>query len=75
MHTGPVRHKWVSEKLGIPAQAIREDRILDEALASAGDARRISDLFGLSITSSTRYTNAVDNPGIGDYEGNRRAHT
>jgi hypothetical protein len=41
-------------------QRIREDRILDEAHASRGDTRRISDLFGLSIHAASRYTDTVE---------------
>lgn len=50
------------------AQAIRQDRILDEAIATAGDARRLTDLFGLSITQAARYTTAADHPGMADFE-------
>ncbi|ABW12019.1 hypothetical protein Franean1_2589 [Parafrankia sp. EAN1pec] len=40
----------------------REDRILNEAHATGGDASRITDLFGLSVSASTRYTATVDHP-------------
>lgn len=55
------------------AQAIRQDRILDEAAATAGDARRVSDLFGISVSQASRYTAAATNlPEVTDYERNRR---
>lgn len=71
-HTGPARAWWVCKKLGIPAQAIRQDRILDEATATGGDARRISDLFGISITQAARYSAVADPAGITDFEHAQR---
>ncbi|MER6007953.1 hypothetical protein ABT120_56100 [Nonomuraea angiospora] len=64
----PVSTEWVSRKLGVPAQMIREDRILDEAHASDGDPRRLGDLFGLSIKGATRYTATVDHPSFTDLD-------
>lgn len=62
----PVGHRWVQLKIGdeLTVQRIREDRILDEAHASRGDTRRVSDLFGLSIEASSRYTDTVEHPGL-----------
>ena len=51
---------WIRQRLGISGQAIRQDRILHEAYASQGDARRVCDLFGLSIAGAYRYTASVD---------------
>ena len=67
-HTGAARPWWICKKLGIPAQALRQDRILDEAIATGGDARRLTDLFGLSITQAARYTTAADHPGMANFE-------
>jgi hypothetical protein len=64
IHTGPVHPDWVSIRLGMSAQAIREDRILDEAHATRGDVRRLCDLFGLSVKGAQRYTATVDHPAI-----------
>lgn len=64
----PVSTAWISRKLGVPAQMIREDRILDEAHASDGDPRRLGDLFGLSIKGATRYTVTVDHPSFTDLD-------
>jgi hypothetical protein len=63
----PVGHRWVQLKIGedLTVQRIREDRILDEAHASRGDTRRISDLFGLSIQAASRYTDTVEHPAFG----------
>jgi hypothetical protein len=62
VRTGQVSYLWISKKLGLPAQAIREDRILHEAIATGGDIRRLCDLFGLSVKAAERYTNTVDHP-------------
>ncbi|MFI5808595.1 hypothetical protein [Streptomyces sp. NPDC051561] len=60
--------RWIKLLLGpgVSCRSIREDRILAEALASRGDARRLHDMFGLSISASLRYTNVVDHPGFTD---------
>jgi integrase len=60
--TRPVGVHWLHLKLGISVRAIREDRILDEAYASAGDIRRLCDLFGLSVKAAERYTATLDHP-------------
>ncbi|KND46653.1 hypothetical protein IQ64_00175 [Streptomyces stelliscabiei] len=61
--TTPVTSQWMNSKLGLPAQAIREDRILDEAQA-AGDPRRLCDLFGLSVGGTLRYTATLNHPDL-----------
>ena len=55
-----VQADWITKRLGISAQAIREDRILHEAHATSGDVRRLIDLFGLSVAGAQRYTATVD---------------
>jgi hypothetical protein len=65
--TSPVTPWWISKRLGMSGQSIRQDRILDEAHASGGDVRLICDLFGLSVAGAYRYTTTVDHPGISDY--------
>ena len=62
----PVGQRWVHLKIGEPltAQSIREDRILLEAHATGGDTRALTDLFGLSITAATRYTDTVAHDGF-----------
>ena len=59
---------WITKRLGISAQAIREDRILHEAHATRGDVRRLIDLFGLSVEGAQRYTATVDHPAIRSLE-------
>lgn len=53
-HSGPVSVMWVTLVLGTSADAIRQDRALDE-LRATGDVRRLCDLFGLSIEAANRY--------------------
>ncbi|WP_414943850.1 hypothetical protein [Amycolatopsis sp. cmx-11-32] len=60
--TRPVTPYRIRKRLGMNAQAIRQDRILDEAHASRGDVRRICGLFGLSVAGAYRYTATVDHP-------------
>jgi hypothetical protein len=61
-------YPWQQAKLS--PQLLREDRILSEIHATGGDARRICDLFGLSITGATRYLGALEHPGL-NIEGDR----
>lgn len=65
--TRPVTPWWIRKRLGISAQAIRQDRILDEAHASSGDVRLICDLFGLSVAGAYRYTATVDHPSVSQH--------
>lgn len=60
--TAPTTPWWIRKRLGMSAQAIRQDRILDEAHATGGDLRRLCDLFGLSITGASRYAATVRGP-------------
>lgn len=45
--TSPVARYWGNRHLGISAQAIRQDRIVDETIATKGDPRRNCDFSGL----------------------------
>ncbi len=64
----PVTGKWINKVLGTSAQALREDRILDEAHASEGDARRLADLFGLTVNAAQRYTATVDHVSFAEHQ-------
>ncbi|GAX57805.1 hypothetical protein [Streptomyces olivochromogenes] len=66
METRNVGIRWIKLLLdpGVSCRPIREDRILAEAMASRGDAKRLHDMSGLSINASLRYTNVVDHPGF-----------
>ena len=56
----PVSGPWITRTLGVSAQAIREDRILDEARATGGDIRRLCDLFGLTVSGAERYARPAE---------------
>lgn len=64
VRTSHVSHLWINQTLGVSAQAIREDRILNEAIATGGDIRRLCDLFGLSVKAAERYTNTLNHPAL-----------
>jgi hypothetical protein len=51
---------WV--RAGISPQALREDRIIEEARANGGDVRRICDLFGFTVDAALRYAAVECNP-------------
>jgi hypothetical protein len=58
--TRPAASAWIGKQLGMSAQHIRLDRILDEAQASSGDVRVICDLFGMSVGNAARYATAIN---------------
>ncbi|HEV2374070.1 MAG TPA: hypothetical protein VGS19_18175 [Streptosporangiaceae bacterium] len=58
--TRPVTSAWIGNQLGMSAQHIRLDRILDEAHATHGDVRALCDLFGMSVSNAARYATAID---------------
>ena len=60
----PPKPDWISLRLAGMAQIVREDRILDELLATGGDIRRLCDLFGLSISGAERYLGALNHPDL-----------
>ena len=64
LRTRPTRPDWISLRLAGMAQNMREDRILDELLATGGDLRRLCDLFGLSISGAERYLDTRNHPDL-----------
>jgi integrase len=62
----PVSPRWVFLAVDVPGgvDALRQDRILDEAQASDGDTRLLCDLFGLSVPAATRYSLTIDHPDL-----------
>jgi hypothetical protein len=62
--TGPVARYWVNDHLGMPARAVRQDRMVDEAVAAGGDLRRICDLFGVTIATAQHYASVLSHPGL-----------
>ncbi|MGH3480900.1 MAG: hypothetical protein ACRDQD_29235 [Nocardioidaceae bacterium] len=69
VRAGPVSHPWINQTIGVSAQAVREDRILHEAIATGGDIRRLVDLFGLSVAGAERYARVVYEPVLDDGAG------
>lgn len=68
VRAGPVSTVWVNDILGVSPQAVREDRILHEAIASGGDVRRLCDLFGLSVNGADRYAAVLDHPDLAELD-------
>ena len=62
MRTTAVTAAWIIDKLGITPHKIREDRILNEVIATGGDPRRLCDLFGISIPTAQRYVDVIAKP-------------
>lgn len=60
----PPGHQFPWKKAGMSPKALREDRILHEIHAAQGDARRLCDLFGLSVEASVRYARALGASGL-----------
>ncbi len=52
------------QRTEVRAQALREDRILQEIHATGGDVRRIYDLFGLSVEAAMRYAATLGHPDL-----------
>jgi hypothetical protein len=62
VRTTPISDVWIIDKLGMSPQKIREDRILNEAIATRGDVRRLCDLFGISVATAQRYVDVMTKP-------------
>lgn len=62
--TTPVGVSFTGRALGMPPSALRADRILDEVIATGGDVRRLTDLFGLSVSAAVHYLAVLDPPGL-----------
>ncbi|WP_218916286.1 hypothetical protein [Intrasporangium calvum] len=58
-----VRVPWLTDKLGMSADALRQDRILAEANAGS-DLRRICDFFGVTIETAEHYARTVSHPDL-----------
>lgn len=46
---------WINQQLGMSRPVIRRDRILDEAHATSGGIRALTDLFGLTAAGAMPY--------------------
>jgi hypothetical protein len=62
VRTMPVSSVWISDNLGVLPRQMREDRILNEAIATGGDVRRLSDLFGINVMTAQRYADVILKP-------------
>ena len=60
----PGGHSFPWQDCAVRPRVLREDRILHEIHATAGDVRRICDLFGLSVEGATRYLATVEHPDL-----------
>lgn len=58
----PVSRSFAWSQTGLTAQAVREDRILDEANATRGDIPRICELFGITVDTALRYAASTPTP-------------
>jgi hypothetical protein len=72
--TTQTTYKWINTVLGLHAQAVREDRILDEVQATGGDVRRICDLFGITVGAALRYAATADPPSLAEYQRRTTQH-
>ena len=70
--TTPGSADWLTRRMGMSAQQLREDRILHEAHATGGDIRRLCDLFGLSVSGAARYAATVDGSDLADRHAGQR---
>ena len=66
--TEPVWSNWPTHRLGMSAQALRQDRIVDEIQAD-GDLRRICDFFGVTMNTAEYYTITLNHPELGRQTG------
>ncbi len=62
--TDPVWSNWPTDRLGVSAQALRQDRIVDEVQAN-GDLRRICDFFGVTMSTAEYYATTLNHPELG----------
>lgn len=58
-----VRVPWLTDKLGMPASTLRQDRILAEAQAG-GDLLLICDFFGVTIATAEHYASTLNHPDL-----------
>lgn len=60
----PVSRTFPWRISSVKPRALPEDRILAEVRATGGDARRLADLFGVSIDSASRYVDTLEHPDL-----------
>ena len=69
LYDRPVNTNWVRDTLGMPPNSVRRDRILDEAFATNGDLRQLTDLFGVSVATADRFATWVNRAHTADRAG------
>jgi integrase len=62
--TGPIGNTWIWRRLGTAPTKLRDDRLLDEAIATDGDVRRIADFFGVTVKTAMRYATVAASPDV-----------
>ncbi|MFD9403473.1 hypothetical protein ACFWA4_32200 [Streptomyces sp. NPDC060011] len=64
--TACVGPAWVGQHLGphLTTRTLRNDRILNEAFATGGDAKHLSEMFGISLPAARRYTSVLGHPDL-----------
>ncbi|MGH9116845.1 MAG: hypothetical protein ACRD0A_02880 [Acidimicrobiales bacterium] len=68
-HAHPVYTNWFRDSLGMPPKPVRRDRILDEAFATGGDLRQLSDMFGIHVATANRYVDLVHRARTAEHAG------
>jgi site-specific recombinase XerD len=68
-HTRAVNANWIRDTLGMPPDAVRRDRILDEAFATGGDLRQLTDLFGIHVATADRYAGIAQRATTAEHAG------
>lgn len=61
-----VKVPWLTDKLGMSANTLRQDRILAEVHAG-GDLRQICDFFGVTIATAEHYASTISHPELDDF--------
>lgn len=62
--THPASREWVNAHLGMPARRLRQHRIVDEAVATGGDLRRICDFFGVTMATAEHYASVLNHTAL-----------
>jgi hypothetical protein len=61
-----VKVPWLTDKLGMSTNALRQDRILAEVHAG-GDLRQICDFFGVTIATAEHYASTINHPELDNF--------
>lgn len=61
-----VKVPWLTDKLGMSANTLRQDRILAEVHAG-GDLRQVCDFFGVTIATAEHYASTINHPELDDF--------